>query len=199
MFHLSHSRPHPSQSAKLINYSNRLNQADRDLWNQACEAIWTDEMKIARHNARVIWTQGNKDNFAARDFFTLDGRKNIEFSRIILWQDHFIRDPANTVCGFVLFIRGFESLQSSSSERAFIWLWEPENLLCQNLGPRNVDIKHFALLLFARLTRRDLPEEKGCWRYRRSSDFAMLHRAANYKNPPTSTTDEIWPVPVWCT
>lgn len=48
MFHLSHSRPHPSQSAKLINYSNRLNQADRDLWNQACEVIWTDEMKIAR-------------------------------------------------------------------------------------------------------------------------------------------------------
>ncbi|KAJ5585953.1 hypothetical protein N7450_005740 [Penicillium hetheringtonii] len=67
-------------------------------------AAWSEDMKIARANARAITKPFQANYFAARKFHNSDDWRNIAYAMKIPWQEYVIKNPANTVFGFVFFI-----------------------------------------------------------------------------------------------
>ncbi|CAI7633810.1 unnamed protein product [Penicillium pancosmium] len=101
---LARKWPAPSQTAHEINFSARLGEADRELWRNAYNAAWSEDMKTARANARAITKPVKADYSAARKSHNSDDWRNIAYAMKIPWQEYVISDPANTVFGFVFFV-----------------------------------------------------------------------------------------------
>jgi hypothetical protein len=94
-----------------------------------------------------------------------------------------------------------EALQSRDSKRPFVWLWEPKRPSTdekkdeKELDPLNIDIKHIAPTLFARLTQRDFETEEARRKpYRLDSTLKTLHHVTS-THSTTRGRDGVWPPP----
>lgn len=96
--------PNPSQTAHELNFSARSGEADRELWRNAYNAAWSEDMKTARALARAMTIPVKADYSAARKSHNSDDWRNIAYAMKIPWQEYVISDPANTVFGFVFFV-----------------------------------------------------------------------------------------------
>ncbi|KAL4887862.1 hypothetical protein BDV59DRAFT_189757 [Aspergillus ambiguus] len=93
----------PGEGGRWLRYLHRLSKADQDLLHAAMEAAWTEDIREARANARVVRKRGLQASSAAAEFLNDDDIRHNMFAMKVPWQEQVLSDTDSEVCGLMGF------------------------------------------------------------------------------------------------